>query len=370
MDQKKENTVLNKFETTTGKTKLTSSPQYLTIGAHYSCNAKCVFCLGGDFPPFNLQIYKELFEKQLGDVLKKADHIGICGFGEILLMPRISEFLDHLDSTLPETTKVFTTNGIALTKEISKRLVAGKYSILISLHASNAKLHAEITGTTKYDQIISNIKELLNLRREQRPDMETNLVFIVTTRNIDDLPAFVKKAGELGVTRVTCNYLTIFEPFHLKMTTFFDKERTNKRFAEALDVAKNVGIELGLPPLYGCSGKQGDVKKPVCHDPWNFFYVETQGSVNPCCYAGDHIGHIDVQSFDEIWNGPGYTALREGLVSGDTHFWCKHCMKHDNSNVDDIRSHITFRPETQNKILKYIADNKNEFPEIAQEFKL
>ena len=82
MDQKKENSVLNSYEIATGKIKLISTPQYVTIGAHYSCNAKCVFCLGGDFPSFDLKIYKELFEKKLGEVLKRADHIGFCGFGE------------------------------------------------------------------------------------------------------------------------------------------------------------------------------------------------------------------------------------------------------------------------------------------------
>lgn len=357
MDQKKENFVLNSFEIATGKTKLSSTPQYITIGAHYSCNAQCVFCLGGNFPPFSLQIYKELFEKKLVDVLRKADHIGFCGFGEIFLMPGVTEFLDHINRTLPENTKVFNTNGIPLNDEICEKLTEGKYSLLISLHASNAALHASLTGTKKFDHIAERIKRLVTLRKEKNSTLHINLIFIVVNDNISDLPEFVTFAKRIGADRVTCNYVTIFEPHQLKMSTFFNKAKTEVYFNKALEAAQREGVTLILPPRYGAL-KNSDTVKPVCHDPWNFFYVETQGSVNPCCYAGDHIGYLDKQSFEQIWNGPGYTALREGLITGDTHFWCKHCMKHDPANVDDIRSHITFRPETQKMIMKYIKDEK------------
>jgi len=370
MDQKKENSVLNSFEITTGKTRLVSTPQYVTIGAHYSCNANCIFCLGGDFPSFNMGIYRELFEKKLDRVLPNADHIGFCGFGEIFLMPGAGDFLDYINLTLPENTKVFNTNGIPLSNEICSKLNDGRYSLLVSMHASSAALHERLTGTKKFGHIVERIQKLVKIKKERNSTLHINLIFIVINENISDLSEFVAFAKKIGADRVTCNYVTIFEPDQLKMSTFFQKEKAEEYFEKALETAAASDMTLILPPRYGKNRRQGGEKKPVCHDPWNFFYVETQGSVNPCCYAGNHIGYLDKQSFEEIWNGPGYTALREGLVSGNTHFWCKHCMKHDPANVDDIRSHITFRPETQKKIIDYIKEHRNEFPAIDKEIEL
>ena len=282
-------------------------------------------------------------------------------------MPGITEFLDYINKTLPDNTKVFNTNGIPLNDEICAKLNAGKYSLLVSMHASNAALHSSLTGTSKFDHIVDRIKKLVSIKKETKSNLHINLIFIVVNDNIADLSDFVAFAKGLGVGRVTCNYVTIYEPHQLKMSTFFNKEKTEDCFERALETAKKEGIDLILPPRFAKNKRKIDAPKPVCQDPWNFFYVETQGSVNPCCYAGNHIGYLDKQSFEEIWNGPGYTSLREGHMSGNTHFWCKYCMKYDNSNVDDIRSHITFRPETQKKILDYIAEHKNEFSAVNKE---
>ena len=43
------NNSLKKVEIEQKKLELKSTPSYITIGAHYGCNAKCVFCLGGNY---------------------------------------------------------------------------------------------------------------------------------------------------------------------------------------------------------------------------------------------------------------------------------------------------------------------------------
>jgi len=354
MDQIKENASVNGVEVKSGQIKLSSTPQYVTIGAHYKCNSNCVFCLGGEFPDFSLELYKAFFEKKLEGVLNKADHIGFCGFGEILLLPEIMQFLDRINTTLYDSKKVFTTNGIALKPALCDKLSEGNYSILISLHAAEGNLHKFMTGSGHFDLIIKQIKYLKETKEKKNKNLHINLIFLLTTLNLHNLPDFVRLAQEIGADRVTCNYLTVFEPEQLKMSLFFKQDEANKVFCEAQDVADKLQMTLILPPVFG--KKSTPVGKPACYDPWNFFYVETQGSVNPCCFAGNHIGYLDKEDFGSIWNGPGYTSLREGLVTGDIHTWCKHCYRYNPDNVNDIRSHITFRPETREKLLRYVQE--------------
>lgn len=350
------NKLLNDLEFDSKRVTLRSTPQYITIGAHYKCNAYCKFCLGGDYPEFTLKVYKSFFEKNLYDILKKAEHVGFCGYGEVLLMPDILNFLDYINQTLPDTTKVFTTNGTPLTPEIRERLTEGKYSVLISLHAANKELHKAILKINAFDKIINNIKKLIKLKIKNPPMAHINLIFLVTSRNIHNLPDFIRLAADLGVDRVTCNYLTIFAVEHIKLSCYFNKERTNDIFDEALELAKESGITLVLPPKF-CSKGTGD--DAICRDPWDFFYVETQGSVLPCCFAGDHIGYLNKQDFEEIWNSDGYLRLRNGLIKGVPYEWCKYCYKYNASNIDDIRAHITFRPDTQKEIVEYFKKYKD-----------
>jgi MoaA/NifB/PqqE/SkfB family radical SAM enzyme len=140
-------------------------------------------------------------------------------------------------------------------------------------------------------------------------------------------------------------------------------------FDEAEKVAKELEIELILPPKFG--NKNGFSNDTIlCDDPWKFFYVEVQGSVNPCCFAGEHIGYLDKQDFFDIWNSEGYTMLREGLVNNKPHMWCKNCYRYNPENVDNILSHITFRPETQKKIIEYLKKHKDEFKLSKETFEL
>lgn len=354
---KEKNRELNDSEINAGKYILDSTPQYVTIGAHYGCNAKCVFCLGGDYPRFTMRIYRELFEKKLSDVLKRADHVGYCGYGEILLMPEILEFLAYLNDTLPETQKVFTTNGIPLKPKICEYLIDGRYSVLISLHASNKELHRSLVGVSAFDQIIENIRYAVRLRKSQNRILHINLIFLLSSMNLHDLPDFIRLASRLEVDRVTCNYLTIFSPEQVKMSCYFQKDLTNSVFDESQELAEKLGITLVLPPRFN-QAKHADDKQ-FCRDPWEFFYVETQGSVVPCCYAGDHIGYLNKDDFNNIWNAEGYISLRKGLIEDNPHEWCRFCCKYKKSNIDDIRAHITSRPETRKEITDYIEGYKN-----------
>ena len=51
--------------------------------------------------------------------------------------------------------------------------------------------------------------------------------------------------------------------------------------------------------------------------------IDSDGTVNPCCYwsaYGNHnetLGNVNRQTIEEIWNGPGYRRLREGMARGD-----------------------------------------------------
>jgi MoaA/NifB/PqqE/SkfB family radical SAM enzyme len=341
--------LLNDLEYELGKLSLESTPEGIGIGAHYSCNAKCIFCLGGSHKPFSLQRYKEFFEQKLGHIICRARYLNLCGFGELLLMPGIEEFIDYINNKIPAVNKIYTTNGIALmNNEVITLLTKSQSVVEISLHASNSKLHKLLTRTDSFEQIKSQIKKLVSLRKEKNSPAVC-LVFLLNTLNVENLPDFVELASDLGVDEVICNYMTVFHRSHLKLSCFFKQELTVESFNKALERGRKLKMSIRLPPMFGVD-KQAS-KARICSDPWKYFYVENEGSVLPCCFAGDHVGYLDRVDFWTIWNGAHYKGLRDSLSKKQPLDWCKYCYKYDSSNVNDIRSHISSRPYFRDKLL-------------------
>ncbi len=347
---REKNLILNDFEYAMGKITLESMPEGIGIGAHYKCNAKCIFCLGGKPKLFSLESYKDFFEPRLRSVISKVRYLNFCGFGELLLMPDIQAFLDYVNEKNPDINKVYTTNGTPLlNNEVLTRLTKTKTAILVSLHASNSQLHRLLTKMNTFDQIVSDIKRLVSMRKDQSHP-SVSLIFLINTLNIENLPDFVEFAAGLGVDEVICNYLTIFNLSHLKLSCFFKQEVTNESFKKAEELAKKLNFRLRLPLYFGVDSQYGKI--PLCSDPWKYCYIENEGSVLPCCYAGGHFGYLGEADFETIWNGANYKHLRSSLVKGPNHEWCNYCLKYCGKNVNDLRSHINFRTGCRDKILR------------------
>jgi MoaA/NifB/PqqE/SkfB family radical SAM enzyme len=347
---REKNLLLNDFEYSSRKTTLESTPEGVGIGAHYKCNARCIFCLGGKPKLFCLERYKDFFEPALGLVISKARFVNFCGFGELFLMPGIKEFLEYVNEKIPDVNKIYTTNGTPLMNDdVLTLLTKSKSVVEISLHASNSQLHRLLTKINTFDQIVSQIRRLVSMRKLQgHPTI--SLVFLVNTLNIENLPEFVEFAISLGIDEILCNYMTIFTREHLKLSCFFKQEITNANFEKAECFARKKNFSIRLPPRFGKNDRSGRLN--ICSDPWKYFYVENEGSVLPCCYAGSHFGYLDRADFQTIWNGANYRHLRSSLIEGVPHEWCRYCQRHNSENVNDIRSHINFRPGFRDKILK------------------
>ena len=347
---REKNLALNDFEYAVGKLDLESTPEGVGIGAHYNCNARCIFCLGGKPKLFSLERYKDYFEPRLGAVISKARYVNFCGFGELFLMPDIEKFMDYVGQKYPQVNKIYTTNGSPLVKDtILDSLTQAKAVVQVSLHTSNRQLHGFLTKMNTFDQIVAGIKKLISMRKDKEHPAVV-LVFLVNTLNIENLPAFIEFAASLGVDEVVCNYLTIFHQSDLKFSCFFKQDITVENFKRAEELSVKLNMPVKLPPMFG--EKVREDKLHFCSDPWKYFYVENEGSVLPCCFAGDHVGYLDNTDFLTLWNGTQYKNLRNAISKGRTAQWCKYCYKYRSGNINDIRSHVNFRPGLREKILK------------------
>lgn len=64
--------------------------------------------------------------------------------------------------------------------------------------------------------------------------------------------------------------------------------------------------------------RSADLSNRFCEAPFVKFETLIDGTVAPCCSicTKQRLGHLDHQSFDEIWNSAGAQAMRESILDG------------------------------------------------------
>ena len=236
-----------------------------------------------------------------------------------------------------------------MNSKILEKITSSKYSLQVSLHASNASLHGYLTGIKNggFERIIQQVRTL-TAKRKNRLSPYITFIFVVNTMNIEDLPNFVELAASLGVDCVQCNYLTIFKQSHLKLSCFFKQKITNQMFDIAAQKANELKIPLLLPPRFS----EQECFRSICSDPWKNIYVDTEGAVLPCCYSGEHFGELEKKNILSVWNNDKFRQLRKDLACGNPVGMCRYCLNNRQDNINILNAHVSFRPEVQKAILE------------------
>jgi len=92
------------------------------------------------------------------------------------------------------------------------------------------------------------------------------------------------------------------------------------------------------------------LSKTFCVLPWIHIYANPDGSVLPCCVGDHHIhlGNIQSQTINEVWNGEKYRTIRKKMLAGERCDECSACYKIEESGATSPRQFFT------DKFKKYI----------------
>jgi wyosine [tRNA(Phe)-imidazoG37] synthetase (radical SAM superfamily) len=133
---------------------------------------------------------------------------------------------------------------------------------------------------------------------------------------------------------------TVVSTYHLILGD--DEEEELKQYKHKHDICPVKGVKTEIWKMHNWSGvydnndkRTGDVK--TCGRPFSPDVVIRSGgldgktgAVAPCCQVLGQdekavLGHTSEHSIEEIWNGPGYTQLREDHINGTYPDYCKTC---------------------------------------------
>jgi MoaA/NifB/PqqE/SkfB family radical SAM enzyme len=333
-------------ESVTGKrTELAQRPPVcLYLEVTNRCNLLCTTCprtYEELEPPADMSwdLFRSIVD-QVPDLARAVLH----GVGEPMLVANLPRMVEHLKDR--GVYVLFNTNGTVLGERNGRALIgAGLDELRVSLDASNRESFKAIRGRDYFGRIIRNVRAFCELQQREGHDRPRVSVWLTGLKEtVEQLPAFVKVAAEIGVKEIYLQRLVFFEESAIGKAqpsqALFERltQQEAGYLKEAEDLARALGVTFGAS---GAASEPGSSLKgtndaspwSLCRRPWSLMYFTANGNALPCCiapfsqhgYGNYTLGHAARQSLPDIWNGPAYRDFRAALLSDSPPKSCANC---------------------------------------------
>jgi MoaA/NifB/PqqE/SkfB family radical SAM enzyme len=294
------------------------------------CSLDCQMCPKAFFS--EQWIFKNMSMETFGKIahyFHSAKWVHLQGWGEPLENENLIQMVDMAKKA--NCLASLTTNGMLLTKDISRKLLdAGLDNIVISIAGANGADHERLRVQSNFDQILTNVASLTDLKKRSGSEKPiVRLSYLMTKFNIRSLPKTIPLAAELGVDEVMATNIDYLAGERCNLLRTFYHESPSQTFQDSIDemhrMGKKMGIAVRTYPL-----KCQEVLVCEANPPRNAFF-SIDGSVAPCVYLripkkGDiqrifqnkeysvpqtFFGNINDEDFYEIWNKGSYKIFRK-----------------------------------------------------------
>jgi radical SAM protein with 4Fe4S-binding SPASM domain len=262
-------------------------PLHLDIDVTTACNLRCPMCPRTLIIEHSMKWKNEFFPLELyKSIIDEGVSYGLCAvnlnyLGEPLLHPDIVEMVQYA-SKRGVIDIMFHTNATLLTPAISEKLIdAGLDKLHLSLDSANPKRYERMRVGAKFDRVVENIKQFMEIRRKK--GMRLPIVraqMVLTKENSDEVENF-------------------------------------KSFW--LDIVDSVGVreyrnpgQLDKVDRYPDSRRKG-YSEFVCPELWRRLVITVDGVVLPCCRDEGRdmiVGNVYNSSICAIWTGERMQSLR------------------------------------------------------------
>lgn len=322
-------------------------PSFLQIEPVGQCNLRCQMCpiqFRKDGPPHGPPAFMDfdLYTRLLDD-LPGLPELQLQGLGEPMMHPR---FFDMVEAAVARGIKVSTnTNLTYLNADRARRCVtSGLGDLHASVDGASAGTFEAIRVRAHFDQVIANLEGLVEVRRQLRSATpRIRMVVVAMRQNLHEFADLVRLAHRLTIDTVFVQHLchdfgeSSLPPQYRPMREFVeaqtlvneDQGRIREFFGAARAVAKELGVDLRLPPTRPRLHPPGTPGPQRCDWPWRGAYISYDGLAMPCCMVAtpdrSTMGNMTERGLMAVWDGPEYRAFREALSSESPPEVCRSC---------------------------------------------
>ncbi len=312
-------------------------PRHLIIEITSCCNLRCRMCpkTNGSVNTTENRVMKwETFER-LTPILPYIESLDLTGvWGEAFLHPEL--YIRMLKAIKALGSDVYTiSNGTLLTDDLARQLVeADLNKLTISLDAATPETYAKIRPPGKFEDILAGLRSLNAWKKKLKSAQpRLDLAFVGMRTNIHEFPAAVRLASELGAYQICLQAMGEYPGLENESVAAHDKALGRRVYEEGLAVARELGVKIVLQPedQFEEDRRERNVvedttgRRKQCQDLWNKALVSATGDILPCCASPVSMGSLKDASFEAIWRGKTFNALRRQFLSGKIPEMCKQC---------------------------------------------
>jgi MoaA/NifB/PqqE/SkfB family radical SAM enzyme len=296
------------------------APRVAFVELTRRCNLRCLMCRPVHTPDESAEMTSEMLERVLDEVTPGVDFVDLRGWGESLLVRGFPKLVEELERR-KISVRLITNLSVNRPDALDALAHAGAW-IGISLDTADADKLFLLRGGAKLALIEANIGRLREAYRYHNQPFER--VYLNTTvgpQNSADICGVVSFAIRCGVSEVRLfpemkdNDLAIREPE--LCCRVMENLRAAGALADESDVLLTVGARL-------CTSMQPAVPFHFsCDHPWTHTTIGADGQVGFCDFllfpGNDHhqVGSLRQQSFEQIWDGTGFSAVRQAHSTRD-----------------------------------------------------
>lgn len=337
--RQQENSAKNLAEIDCGATILESYPRRLVFELTNACNLNCVMC-GRNAAQFRPTMFPMDVFHSFEPLMDIVEEVTLMGWGEPTIHPHFREMLEIINNH--SARKYFCSNGMTLAKIKDAIFDYNVDVFAVSLDGATDETNSKIRRGSDIHQISEDLKGIVK-EREKRGSQYPwiNFVFCAMDSNIEELPALVQLAANIGIDEVKVVYLTVFEQSLLHETLWGKEEKVRRIFSEVVELGEKLGITLKLPHLIG-EDIGGDAYHKDCFVAWRDFFLGSDGFVRPCMSTPIQFFPYDMEKpFMELWNSDLYQRYRATVNDAQAmDAPCKRCYQSSHCNWNRKESFI------------------------------
>jgi len=300
---------------------------------------------------------------QVPDIARVVLH----GVGEPMLVAELPRMIRYLKDR--GTYVLFNTNGTLLRPSGFQALIdTGLDELRVSLDAADRASYLRVRGRDFFDRIVRDVGKFVAFQaRTGATTPRVSLWLTGMKETVEQLPAFVRLAAEMGVREIHLQRLVFDEAgYGLACAGSSLFESTQAEEQAAIAAARQEGAALGVTldasgatepglslrrrtaeqpsaglvsadqtPVDQTPMDQPPMDQPwaTCRRPWSLMYFTAHGRALPCCiapfsargYGNYTLGDATQQSLRGIWNSDAYRGFRTALLSDAPPAPCRNC---------------------------------------------
>lgn len=344
-DRQRDNRAANEREFERGRIRPATLPHRLYLESTTKCNFYCQTCSKGYDAYYAEDLRPAIMERVRAELMPGNTRISITGFGE----PTLAADFDSILALALENGSVthFVTNASLLNFERLERLTRCPVNIVLSIDGATKETFEGVRAGSNFDLFLDKLAMIKKLRDIHLSHVFSvfSFNFVALRRNIAELADVVRLAHRFDISHVTVTDYAFNDTEFDEQSLRYDAARANACLDDAARVAAELGVKLDLPPRYEPAAKHVPSRRGLleklrgaggllpargrfpqrCSSPWTEPYIQTDGTVVPCCTSRQFLGSIKGRSFSAVWNGWRYRLLRLRIHSPLPPLQCRRC---------------------------------------------